>query len=52
MGEGGGGGREAGTAQNEGSHQMTLLGYANFDVTMYNEYSKGLNSSKSILLSH
>ena len=52
MGEGGGGGGEAGTAQNEGSRQMTQLGYANFDVIMYNEYSKGLNSSISILFTH
>ena len=37
MGEEGGGG----IAQNEGSRQMTQLGYANFDVIMYNEYSKG-----------
>ena len=31
---------------------MTLLGYANFNVVMYNEYSKGLNSSISILFTH
>ena len=48
----GGGGGEAGIAQNEGSRQMTQLGYANFDVIMYNEYSKGLNSSVSILFTH
>ena len=50
MGKGGGGGAE--TAQNEGSRQMTQLGYANFNVIMYNEYSKGLNSSISILFTH
>ena len=30
------------TAQNEGSRQMTQLLYANLNVIMYNEYSKGL----------
>ena len=42
----------AGTTQNESSRQMTQLGYANFNVIMYNEYSKGLNSSISILFTH
>ena len=45
-------GGEVGTAKNEGSRQMTQLGYANFNVVMYNEYSKGLNSSISILFTH
>ena len=31
---------------------MTQLVYANFNVLMYNEHSKGLNSSISILLTH
>ena len=42
----------AGTAQNEGSRQLTLLVNANFNGIMCNEYSKGLNSSISILLIH
>ena len=48
----GGGGGGVGTAQNEGSRQITQLGYANFNVITYNEYSKGLNSSISILFTH